>query len=228
MIQRPETFEVFNRLVAANEADPERDFIRYYGMINNVLIFGYILIRFILTLKHLVTFRFYDKVKMSRIYRITGSKFRFINMIKDIYREYAEKATATLLILCLIFFVVVLVEFELKINTFDSIRYTIFYTIITMTTVGYGDSVVLSNIGYISMVMATFLGVIFEGFFLLAWSNFTNMTKSERSAFTLLKRLKLKEQMKELAVKMFIVVRRFQIIERKKRVLRRKRKLSPS
>lgn len=75
-----------------------------------------------------------------------------------------------------------------------------------MTTLGYGDISTLSYSGKWLMVCATFLGVIFEGMLLVAWSKATTFTKAEAAAYKMLKLDHLKFQMKEAASSKFKII----------------------
>ena len=71
----------------------------------------------------------------------------------------------------------------------------IYYLVITMTTVGFGDIHADSFNGQNSIIIATCAGVIFEGMFLTAWSDYIELDINQQSAYMLLTRIELKKQM---------------------------------
>ena len=115
-----------------------------------------------------------------------GNEFIFMSMLKDLYRRYPVKGTFVMLGLSIFMFLVILIEFDMKLMNIESTLQTFYYIIVTMTTVGFGDLSVVSFIGQWAMIMATFFGVVFEGLFLVAWANFIRMDPMENDSFLLI------------------------------------------
>ena len=53
------------------------------------------------------------------------------------------------------------------------------------------------------MTIATFLGIVFEGFFLVGWAKFTEFSTAEMSAYRILRLDALKYRLKEIAASKF-------------------------
>lgn len=109
-----------------------------------------------------------------------GVRFEFINMCKHIYKKYPVKWTFFVLFVCLMFLVIALIEYELKIMNLPSVVSGVYYCVITMTTVGYGEYSPLSKIGSLCTVLTVGLGVTFECLFLVAWADFTKLSEGEK------------------------------------------------
>jgi hypothetical protein len=70
-----------------------------------------------------------------------------MNMLKDLYMRYRVLGTIVLLMICIGFYSVIILEFEMPIFNIENIFEAVFHTVITMTTVGYGDKSAQSSIG---------------------------------------------------------------------------------
>ena len=97
--------------------------------------------------KYLICFIFEDKVRIKRIYGIYGVHLLFINMMKDIYMRYRVAGTFILMMICIAFYSIIILEFEMPIFNIESHFEAFFHIIVTMTTVGYGDKSAASSIG---------------------------------------------------------------------------------
>ena len=67
-----------------------------------------------------------------------------INMLKDLYRRFSILGTFVLLSISVCFFMMILVEYEIKIKNLTSVYECGFQVIVNMTTVGYGDKSAVS------------------------------------------------------------------------------------
>ena len=79
------------------------------------------------------------------------------------------------MIILLWMLVIGLTNLELVVFNIESIGESIYYCVVTMTTVGYGDISPSTYTGKWLMSIATFLGVIFEGILLVAWAKAISM-----------------------------------------------------
>ena len=68
-----------------------------------------------------------------------GVQMDFLLMIKTLFHQYCVKATCILAVLSLVMFLCCQMEFEINIATMSSIFEAVYYIIMTMTTVGFGD-----------------------------------------------------------------------------------------
>ena len=67
--------------------------------------------------------------------------------VKTLFNTYAVISTGSFLLVSICLFMVLVFEFEVKINTFNGILCSIFHIVITMSSVGYGDYSPLSFFG---------------------------------------------------------------------------------
>ena len=120
-------------------------------------------------------------------------KLDMMMMLKNLYMRFRVSATFTLLCFSVAYYLNILTEFEMPIfNLSGGTLEAIFHTIITMTTVGYGDKSAQSTVGQTSMALAVYFGVVFEGMFLIAWSKFVAFDENEEQAFIVIKRCNTK------------------------------------
>ena len=96
-------------------------------------------------------------------------------MLKTIYQKYKVMGTFVLCSISIISLTTLMIDFEMNINVLQSVFETCYYLVITMTTVGFGDIHADSFTGQNSIIMATLLGLIFEGMFLTAWSDYIEL-----------------------------------------------------
>ena len=207
------TQDAFDGILKLKEMD-RGNLIRYYGVYNENLNFGFIAIRFTHLVYYLICYIFEEKVRLSRIYSIMGVNFKFMNMLKDLYRRFPVLGTSILMIISVYFYVQILMEYEIKINNISSIYESFFHVVVCMTTVGYGDKSALSQVGQTSMVFCVYFGVVFEGLFLIAWQKFTSMDQLEADSFLMINRCLEKQNMQRAVAQRFMILRRQQLIRR--------------
>ena len=146
---------------------------------------------------------FEDQVKITRVYSLYRVKLDFMMMLKNLYNKYQVLATMSLMCLSICYYVNILTEFEMPVFNLNGVLEAVFHTIVTMTTVGYGDKSAISSVGQTSMVCAVFFGVVFEGMFLIAWAKFIKLDDNEQQAFIVLQRAKFKKEMKVYSARIF-------------------------
>lgn len=176
------------------------DFFRYHGIVNDFMAFVFLIIRCMFLIEFSLLYIFEDHVRLTRIFQLMGVRFEFFNMCKYIYKKYPVKWTFYMLFICLLFMIITLLEYELKIMNLPSIAAAVYYCIITMTTVGYGEYSSSSKIGWLCTILTVMMGVTFECLFLVAWANFITLDEGEKKAKILLLRCDYKEQLKEKVV----------------------------
>lgn len=86
-------------------------------------------------------------------------------------------------------------------SNFESIYTCIWNVIITLTTVGYGDFYPKTNSGRLVGILTAFWGVFFVSLFVVALTNILEFDSPERKAYTLLKRLEDKQNLKKYAAR---------------------------
>lgn len=100
------------------------------------------------------------------------AQMSFNVLIKTIYQKYKVLGTSLICVISLVSFMTLMVEIEMRIKVTNSLLENLYYLVVTMTTVGYGDISAKSFVGRYSIIIATCFGVIFEGMFLTAWAGF--------------------------------------------------------
>lgn len=71
----------------------------------------------------------------------------------------------------------------------------IWLSLITMTTVGYGDFYPSTQFGRLVSILTSLYGVILTSLFVISLTNMLTFASNERKAYMLLQRLKYKEQL---------------------------------
>ena len=90
--------------------------------------------------KYMVSFFYMNQVKLRRVLRMYGIvNISFINMFKNLMVNRDVAFTGILLVVSLTLFLVCIMEFETKNFNIASIPEGLYFMIVTMTTVGYGD-----------------------------------------------------------------------------------------
>lgn len=114
-------------------------------------------------------FRVLRLFRLLRIAKLT----RYTNAITNIKRALIKKkeeliVTGIALIACLVVFSILIYYAENNSGqkTFDSIPSSFWWTIITFTSVGYGDAYPITSIGKIIASFAAILGLCFNGLFI--------------------------------------------------------------
>lgn len=78
---------------------------------------------------------------------------------------------------------------------FSNMRNPFWLSIVTMTTVGYGDFYPKSYISRVIGIICSFYGVYIVSLFVVTQVNFLEMTKSEERAYNLIETLETKDQL---------------------------------
>jgi voltage-gated potassium channel len=89
-------------------------------------------------------------------------------------------------------FTILAIEYEIFNPLIMTIGDSIWYVLITVMTVGYGDIYAISYLGQITMIIATFSGIVFSSIFVVCVDEFLKMSENEKKAFMMLNRIKYK------------------------------------
>lgn len=122
-------------------------------------------------------------------------------VMKD--QTYFVLATNLVLSMCYFGYLIRLFDQELKDasgQNFDSITNPIWLSIVTMTTVGYGDFYPKSTPSRIAGIFCSFYGVYLVSLFVIALDNLLHFDEAEERSFDLISRLETKEELKLEAV----------------------------
>jgi hypothetical protein len=122
-------------------------FVRYHGQVNYLLLFIYMMVRFLILANHLIWVYFKDQVAVARVCDFMGVQLDSVLMMKTLFNSYSARATTILVFLSLLMFLCYQMEFEMNIFTLQSIFESVYYIIMTMTTVGFGDIFAKSYFG---------------------------------------------------------------------------------
>jgi hypothetical protein len=172
----------------ANEKDPNIPF-----MWNDFLLCFCILFRFVFLFRTLVGMSSYTEARAQRVCAIYGcdanTYFALKAMMINPYRILGVSILVSLLMMS---YCVRL--FERKVNTaFDNITTAMWYMIITMTTIGYGDYAAESHMGRFMAIIIAFWGVFYVSLFVVALNNMLLFSTPQIKAFMLLTRLQAKD-----------------------------------
>jgi hypothetical protein len=85
-------------------------------------------------------------------------------------------------------------------QNFNVYTNTLWVTIITITTVGYGDIYPKTHIGRMVGITACLSGYVMISLFVITLTNMLNMSVAEQNSYNLMKRLEYREEIKEKAI----------------------------
>jgi hypothetical protein len=101
-------------------------------------------------------------------------------------------------------------------NKFDTAMWNV---IVTMTTVGYGDTYPKSNIGRLLGIAVCLWGVLLVSLFVVAISDALEFNIPQKNAYNLVHRLIYRDQLKKEAAGAIMSHYRIKIYERKNKLL---------
>ena len=173
----------------------------------------YLIVRAILTLSHFMDTR------SQRVCTMSGTNASFMFSVKSLMKKKPYSVLLTSLIVSVALFGFVLRIFERPLTEasgqdFNSINNAFWVTLITMTTVGYGDFFPKSNIGRFIGILIAFWGVAFVSLFVVTLTNLLLFENGEEKSFILLQRLKSKDALKKQAVNVMTAAYRQKVTKR--------------
>lgn len=107
-----------------------------------------------------------------------------------------------------------LFERQLQSN-FYHITTSMWYVLITMTTVGYGDVYAMSHAGRAITIICAFVGVMIVSLFVVCLMNILKFDYPQEKSFNLLARLQAKDKLRIFAVGMLASTYKIKILKRK-------------
>jgi len=121
------------------------------------------------------------------------------------YRPFVFVGIILVLGACFFGFMIRVAEAPLSRNkatsNFSSLENCLWISIITMTTVGFGDITPVTTGGRIIMIFCSVFGVVIISLMVVTVTNTLNMNQNENKAFMLLRRLRVKEKLEDNAAK---------------------------
>ena len=143
--------------------------------------------------------------RSQRVCHMSGADASFMFSIKALMKKKPYSVLIVSLVLSVTLFGFTLRIFERPLSTastqnFNSIANSFWVTLITMTTVGYGDFYPKSNIGRLVGIIIAFWGVLFVSLFVVTLTNLLDFEGGEEKSYYLLQRLKQKDKLKVEAV----------------------------
>ena len=81
-------------------------------------------------------------------------------------------------------------------QNFSLYQNALWVTVITVTTVGYGDIYPKTHIGRLVGITACLSGYLMISLFVITLTNMLNMSVAEQNSFNLMKRLEFREEIK--------------------------------
>ena len=170
---------------------------------------------------------FSNYLKYNR--KISQNKNDNINTIFAIKAFQKDYPVFFLIIVILIF--VVILGINLRIfeqpNIHDKNKDYEFFTngfwtvILSMTTVGYGDFVPKTHLGRFVIIIATFLGTFITSLTILALTRTSSFKVEESNAFLILKRMKIRKELKDTCQQIFRISHKLKQISFEKTIQER-------
>lgn len=151
---------------------------------------------------------------------MSGTDASFIFAVKALMKKKPYSVLIVALIISVSLFGFTLRIFERPLSTasnqnFDAIANSFWCTLITMTTVGYGDFFPKSNAGRFVGILIAFWGVLFVSLFVVTLTNLLDFQGGEEKSYYLLQRLKHKDQLKVEAVNVLASAYKQKLINKK-------------
>lgn len=167
---------------------------RHWGVLNNFLLMTHIIIRISWMINYFIMLYFKSNVKMVRIFQFMGLTFHHRSKIKTIYHRN------TILTVLGVFSIIIIasqaLQFGLEVEVdslCNSFLELVYFIIISMTTVGYGDFFPQSFWARTSTILSVFAGTILISSFIMALHDFTRLDSMENQAVHLFMRSQKKE-----------------------------------
>ena len=139
---------------------------------------------------------------------------KFLNQIVKVIILVQIVLIYSLMITLLMFgYQIRLFEKQIQPN-FRHITTSVWYVLITMTTVGYGDVYAMSHCGRAIVIIAAFWGVFFVSLFVVSLTNLLSFDSSQAKSYNLLQRLLAKEELKVQATGMLAAAYRIKLLKK--------------
>ena len=137
------------------------------GSINEGLLLIFVTSRFSIFVTFFIVFLFRERVKITRVHKIMGVSFEFLQMVKYLNNKNPLLFGFFLSVVVVGLFSVLINSQEKYNSGFTSMLDSMWYVFITVMTIGFGEVSAQSMWGQISMTIATFLGIMFTSIFVV-------------------------------------------------------------
>ena len=183
----------------------------------------FIIVRFSVFVIYFIKYCFDDRLIMARIHRIMGVDFQLHQMVKNLYQMNPLFFGSFLSFILTCLFSILAFEYEIYNPLIMSLGDSIWYVFITVMTVGYGDIYAISYLGQITMIIATFSGIVFSSIFVVCVDEFLKMSENEKKAFMMLNRIKYKQEVIKNSIGFFTSQYKIKSIFRERYQLRNRK-----
>lgn len=151
---------------------------------------------------------YFQSSRAQRVTEMNGHKASYLFSIKCLTKDSPYLFVITNLLLCTFVFGYTIRIFDTDLNEesnhdFDQFRNPLWLTLVTMTTVGYGDFFSKSTPSRLLGIIIAFLGVYLTSLFVVTLSNALQWEKSEEKAFEMISSLISKEELKTRTIYVF-------------------------
>lgn len=167
----------------------------YHGMLNDSLLLIFLFTRFVILIKLLLDSFSEQVVTKKRVHKMLKTKFNSMTNLRHIFRLNTLTLVTLIFIIPIVCFSMLMQEFESFFMS--SLVDILWYIVITMTTVGYGDMYSRNFFSNLSMIVAIFLGAICSAMYITGIYKMFHFESNEHKAFIFINRLKTKEQLKK-------------------------------
>ena len=171
----------------------------------NDLFLGWSFIRIYLVLRCILANSFYMSTRAQRVCQMNGCYANYSFAIKCLMTSQPYVVLMTNLVMSMFYFGYLIRIFDQDLSTvsgqnFNNISNPVWLSIVTMTTVGYGDFYPKSNPSRIVGILCSFYGVYLVSLFVITLENLLRLDQSEERSYELISRLEDKEELKLEAV----------------------------
>lgn len=147
----------------------------------------------------------YMSPRAQRVCQMNGCYASYMFAVKSLMKDQPYLVLITNLVLSMFYFGYLIRIFDQDLGTasgqnFDSITNPVWLSIVTMTTVGYGDFFPKSVVSRIIGILCSFYGVYLVSLFVIALENLLLFDQSEERSYELISRLEDKEELKLEAI----------------------------
>lgn len=171
----------------------------------NDLLLGWSFIRIYLVLRCFMANSFYMSTRAQRVCQMNGCYASYGFSIKCMMTAQPYLVLITNLILSMFYFGYLIRIYDQELSTvsgqnFNNLLNPVWLSIVTMTTVGYGDFYPKSSPSRIVGILCSFYGVYLVSLFVITLENLLRFDQSESRSYELISRLEDKESLKLEAV----------------------------